>query len=117
MYKFNVERAVNKCVEWIRKFFEENPYVYIYQEGKVLKYRIFAAYTYDDRHIMMSFDFEDRNVFQLYLNTILTNKEKSSNIDSAVSVTADDKIITLSTCTSNQSQRYLVQAVLLPEGE
>ena len=100
-----------------RKFFEENPYVYIYQEGKVLKYRIFAAYTYDDRHIMMSFDFEDRNVFQLYLNTILTNKEKSSNIDSAVSVTADDKIITLSTCTSNQSQRYLVQAVLLPEGE
>ncbi len=24
MYKFNVENAVNKCVEWIRKFFEEN---------------------------------------------------------------------------------------------
>ena len=24
MYKFNVENAVNKCVEWIQKFFEEN---------------------------------------------------------------------------------------------
>ena len=100
-----------------RKFFEENPYIYIYQEGKVLKYRIFAAYTYDDRHIMMSFDFEDKNVFQIYLNSILTNKEISSNIDLMVPVTVEDKIITLSTCTSNQNQRYLVQAVLLTEGE
>ena len=100
-----------------RKFFEENPYVYIYQEGKVLKYRIFAAYTYDDRHIMMSFDFEDKNIFQLYINSILTNKEISSNIDLVVPVTVEDKIITLSTCTSNQNQRYLVQAVLLSDGE
>lgn len=100
-----------------RKFFEENPYVYIYQEEKVLKYRIFAAYTYDDRHIMMSFDFEDENIFQNYLNSVLTNKEISSNIDTVVPVTVEDKIITLSTCTSNRKQRYLVQAVLLSEGE
>ena len=96
-----------------RKFFEENRDVYIYQDGKILKYRIFAAYTYDDRHIMMSFDFEDEKNFEIYLNSILTNHGMSDNIDTGISITTKDKIITLSTCTNNQSQRYLVQAVLV----
>lgn len=96
-----------------RQFFDENRDVYIYQDGKILKYRIFAAYTYDDRHIMMSFDFEDEKNFEIYLNSILTNRGMSDNIDTGISITTKDKIITLSTCTSNQSQRYLVQAVLV----
>ena len=96
-----------------RKFFDENRDVYIYQDGKILKYRIFAAYTYDDRHIMMSFDFEDEKIFEIYLNSVLTNRGMSDNIDTGISVTTKDKIITMSTCTSNQSQRYLVQAVLV----
>ena len=97
-----------------RKFFEENRDVYIYQEGKILKYRIFAAYTYDDRHIMLSFDFEDENIFEIYLNSILTNRGNGDNIDVDISVSTEDRIITLSTCTNNnQKQRYLVQAVLI----
>lgn len=96
-----------------RKFFEENRDVYIYQEGKVLKYKIFAAYTYDSRHLMLSFDFKDDIIYEAYLNSVLTKKDMSSIIDVEVPITAKDKIITLSTCNGNPNQRYLVQAVLL----
>lgn len=96
-----------------RAFFEENSTIYIYQKDKVLVYKIFAAYTYDNRHLMLSFDFDDENIFQNYLQNVLTKKDMSSNIDTRVGVTTKDKIITLSTCDNNKEQRYLVQAVLI----
>lgn len=96
-----------------KKFMEEHDEILIYQEGKVLKYKVFAAYVYDSRHILMSFDFDDENIYQYYLNSVLTKRDISSNIDTTVNVTTDDRIITLSTCNNNDSQRYLVQAVLL----
>jgi sortase B len=96
-----------------KKFFSENSEILIYQEGRILRYKIFAAYVYDSRHIMLSFDFDDANIYRSYLNSVLTKKDMSSNIDTTIGVTAEDKIITLSTCNNNDSQRYLVQAVLL----
>ncbi len=96
-----------------RQFLMDNSEIFIYQQDKILKYKIFAAYVYDNRHLMHSFDFEDENIFRNYLNNVLTKKDMSSNINTTVSVTAGDKIITLSTCNSNDAQRYLVQAVLL----
>ena len=96
-----------------RQFFEQNQDLYIYQEGRILRYRIFAAYVYDARHLMMSFDFEDETEYQSYLNSILTKKDMSSIIDNSISITTSDRIVTLSTCNNNKAQRYLVQAVLL----
>ena len=96
-----------------KQFLLDNSEIYIYQKDRVLKYKIFAAYIYDNRHLMLSFDFEDENVFRNYLNNVLTKRDMSSNINTNVDVTVDDKIITLSTCNNNDAQRYLVQAVLL----
>lgn len=96
-----------------KQFMEEHDEIIIYQEGRVLRYKIFAAYVYDSRHIMLSFDFNDKNIYGSYLNSILTKKDMSSNIDTTIEVTTEDKIITLSTCNNNDAQRYLVQAVLL----
>ena len=96
-----------------KQFFEENSKIIIYQEGRILTYKIFAAYTYDNRHLMLSFDFDNKNIFETYLNNVLTNQDKSSNINVTIPVSSEDRIITLSTCTSNEKQRYLVQAVLL----
>ena len=95
-----------------RQFLEEHSEIIIYQEGRILRYKIFAAYVYDSRHIMLSFDFNDENIYRSYLNSVLTKKDMSSNIDTTVEVSTEDKIITLSTCNSNDKQRYLVQAVL-----
>ena len=96
-----------------KQFLLDNPDIYIYQKDRVLKYKIFAAYVYDNRHLMLSFDFEDENIFRNYLNNVLTKRDMSSNINTNVDVTASDKIITLSTCNNNDAQRYLVQAVLI----
>ena len=88
--------------------------VLIYLSDKILHYEIFAAYLYDDRHLLESFDFEDEDVFEAYLNRIFSIRDMNSFIDTDMEVTAEDKIITLSTCYSNESnQRYLVQAVLV----
>lgn len=96
-----------------KKYFSEHSELFIYQKGRVLRYKIFAAYVYDSRHLMLSFDFEDDNVFRAYLDSVLTRKDMSSNIDSSLELTPEDRIITLSTCNNNKAQRYLVQAVLL----
>ena len=96
-----------------KQFFAEHPDIIIYQEGRILRYKIFAAYVYDSRHIMLSFDFNDENIYRSYLNSVLTKKDISSNIDTTIDITTEDKIITLSTCNNNDKQRYLVQAVLL----
>jgi len=96
-----------------KQFLMENSELFIYQKDRVLRYKIFAAYIYDSRHLMLSFDFDDVNIFREYLNNVLTKKDMSSNINTSVDVTAEDKIITLSTCNNNAKQRYLVQAVLL----
>ena len=96
-----------------RKFLKENPDVVIYQTDQILHYRIFAAYVYDNRHLMESFDFSDPDVYAAYIDSIMDMKNMSNAIDDSVSVTSEDKMITLSTCNGNDKERYLVQAVLL----
>lgn len=52
--------------------------------------------------------------FTAYLDMVFGIRDMKSNIDTAASVTADDKIITLSTCYAGMdNRRYLVQAVLV----
>lgn len=97
-------------------FFEENPYVYIYTPDRVLVYKVFAAYVYDDRHIMNSFDFKDKTVFEQYLSDIFSVRSMEKHIREDVNVTADDNIIILSTCIGGYTNsRYLVQAVLIKD--
>lgn len=94
-----------------KTFFEKNPYINVYMPGRIMKYRIFAAYVTDDRHIMLSYDFSDNAVRREYINSIFSVRKISANINGDVSLTESDKIITLSTCTGNDDQRYLVQGV------
>ena len=95
-------------------YFENNNIVNIYTEDKTYKYQIFAAYKYDDRHILKSFDFTNDEVYESYINNIFDRRDMNSVIDREVEVTADDHIITLSTCAKNDDDaRFLVQAVLI----
>lgn len=95
-------------------FFEENRYIYIYTDGHILTYEIFAAYEYDDRHILNSFEFSDDEVYAQYLEDCLNPHSGNSNVREGIELTVDDRIITLSTCTNyNSSMRYLVQGVLI----
>ena len=100
------------------KFFKSHQDIVIYMPNRILKYRVFAAYVFDDRHIMLSFDFNDKLAREEYLETVFAcKKQLTSNFDDTISVGPDDKIITLSTCTSNDRQRYLVQGVLVYDSD
>lgn len=95
------------------EFFKENDTVYIYTPEKQLTYKIFAAYLYDNRHLMNSFDFSDREVYSNYLSEIQTMDSEEINIRKEIQVTDADKIITLITCIREQPEkRVYVQAVL-----
>jgi sortase B len=96
-------------------FFEEHPYVYLYLPDRTLQYQIFAAYRYDDRHIMYSFDFTSDAVRTAYLKEVFSTSQLNAVIDKDLSVYPEDNIITMSTCVSGTDYRYLVQAVLIEE--
>ena len=95
-----------------RDFFDSNREILIYTPEHILHYTIFAAYTYDNRHLLNSFDFHDPQVFQEYLDQVYDVRSMDAYFADQPKVTAKDKIITLSTCIGSSSSRYLVQGVL-----
>lgn len=99
-----------------RDFFDTHREIKIYTAGKTFTYKIFAAYTYDDRHLIATYDFWDQLVFSNYLEDVFAIRAMDAFIDDSVEVTAENKIITLSTgVTGQDDKRYLVQAVLVTE--
>ena len=96
-----------------KSFFDENREINVYMPGRIMKYRIFAAHITDDRHILLSYDFKNESVRNEYISDIFSNKNMSSLFDQEIPLTADDRIITLSTCTGKPEERYLVQGVLI----
>lgn len=101
-----------------KDFFDEHREIIIYLPDKVLHYKIFAVHNYDDRHLLYSFDFSDKAVYKDYLESIFSIDDMNANIDTEMTVTENDKIITLATCVYKQpSLRFHVQAVLVEKGD
>lgn len=95
-----------------QSFFDENQTVIIYTNDRRLTYKIFAAYTRNNAHLITSYDYETEEDRQAYIDEIYTH---SGYFNYDISVTPDDRIITLSTCTGYVQTRYIVQAVLVAE--
>ncbi|MFR5875589.1 MAG: class B sortase [Eubacterium sp.] len=97
-------------------FFDKHGYFYIYTPDSKLTYQIISAFKYDDRHIMNSFDFQNNNIFNDFLNMIQNPESSNKNIRKELDkeLTINDNIVVLSTCFTNQSSsRYLVCGVLV----
>ena len=96
-------------------FFNKNQDIYIYQPDRTLQYRIFAAYTFDDTHIMLDYNFDIMAQRIEYVDSIYSGEFKG-NILKEPRIFASDKIITLSTCLNNiDDQRFIVQGVLIAD--
>ena len=99
-----------------KDFFDENNTFFVVTKDKVFTYLIYSAYTFDDRHILNSFNFKDNKSFQEFINSTLQPHSYNANVREGVALTTDNKILTLSTCTGGASNtRYLVQGVLVDE--
>lgn len=99
-------------------FAQQNPFVYFSTTEKDYVWQVFAAF-YTDMAFTYSWANMDQTTFQ---KTIAEAKAKSVQ-EYGVTVTSDDKILTLSTCTrmmnansSDENQRFVVMAKLVREG-
>lgn len=98
-----------------KEFFDNNKYIYIYTPGHILTYEIYSAYRFDSRHILYAYDLNNKEIFREYVEMTKNPKSAIVNVRSETQVTADDRIITLSTCITNDNYRYLVQGVLIDD--
>lgn len=98
-------------------FFTEHRYVYIYTPDKTLSYKIFAVYPYDTRHLLLSFDYSNPFIFQIFFENIFKIRDMNSHISDDVTLDSEkDLVLTLSTCLyGDGTQRFLLQAVLVKD--
>lgn len=94
-------------------FFEAHDKFYVYTPDRKLTYKVVSAFVYDDRHIMNSFDFSKDDVFQEYLDLIISPRSVTKNVREDVQLDLNSKILTLSTCLDSGEGRYLLQGVLI----
>ena len=95
-----------------KDFFDKNRTITVYTPGHILTYEIYSAFVYDNRHILNSFDFSNKDDYAAFLRQTLNPTSMRKQVREGVSVTTNARIITLSTCTGISSQRYLVVGVL-----
>ena len=93
-------------------FMASHDRIIIYTPENVFIYRIFAAITYDDRHLLDSFDFAIPSEIERFLDSLRQVNNVQVNWNPRVTVETSDTFITLSTCTQRRNQRLLIIAIL-----
>ncbi len=90
-------------------FYEEYPYFYIYTpDGKAMKYQVVVAEEIEATDLgRYTINFGSLTEYQTYIDAIL----RTSFYDTGTEIDTYSKLITLSTCTGNDSTRFIVQAV------
>lgn len=97
------------------EFMAENRSVYIYTRDHIFTYQIFAAVIYGDRHLLRTYNCQEEAGMQSFLDSLRETRNLGSLVDDSVSVTAADRILSMSTCNGQEQQRFLVEAVLVDE--
>ena len=90
--------------------YSKDPYFWIYTEEKVYKFHVFSARTVNVDSESYTLQFATPEDFQNYLNDVSGKSELKCD---QVSVDANDKIVTLSTCTGDESTRFVIQGKLV----
>ena len=94
------------------EFLKEHQYCFIYTQNATYVYKLFAAHLFDDTHHILDVDYSTQRSFMNYVSTIVSSASDYV-YDEEVSVTAMSRLLTLSTCDSGDTKRWLVQGVLI----
>lgn len=89
-------------------FYEENQYFTIYTNDMAYRYQIFSYRDVSEISSVYSVGFGAGEQFQEFVNDMI----RQSYMDTDVSVTGTDKVVTLSTC-SSEGNRFVVHAVMV----
>lgn len=90
------------------EFFNSHETIMIYTENAIKEYRIYCAVIYDNRHIMHSFDFSMESERERFISSLEESRNLRNQFREGMEITANDKLVTLSTCTNSPSTRMLV---------
>lgn len=91
-------------------FYEENQYFTIYTREKAYRYQIFSYRDVPETDHVYTVGFAADDTFQTFLEELV----RKSYYDTGVTVTKDDHVMTLSTC-STTGNRFVVHAVRVEE--
>lgn len=102
------------------EYFNANDYyIYIYTPDKIKVYKVFGAFETNNAHQLAETDWTNEYAVEQYIKNEFENNYygRVVNMKEDLRPTAEDKIITLSTCTPDRdaTRRFLVQGVLLGE--
>lgn len=90
---------------------EECGEIIVYLPDRELHFTVFAAVPYDNRHILYTYDFSSRRMFNAFLDSIYSVRAIGAVFSSEVTASPEDQLLILSTCLRGNSQkRYLVLA-------
>ena len=88
---------------------ENNHVITLDTETDRLKFQVFSIYTIDKTNDYLQIDFSSKTKYQKYLDKSISRSIKKFKVN----VTPEDKILTISTCYIDSSQRLVVQAKLI----
>lgn len=87
-------------------FYEDNQYFTIYTSDMAYRYQIFAYRDVSETDEVYSVGFGPDEIFQDFINEMIRHSYKDTDVE----VTKEDKVMTLSTC-STEGNRFVVHAV------
>lgn len=98
-------------------FFEDHEYVYLYLDGNVLTYEIFAAYKRENTSLIRTYDFTYLSGCQQFLSDLYGTRDMKMNLRNGwESVSAYNFVITLTTQKEeNAENQFVVLAVLVQD--
>ena len=91
-------------------FYNKHPFIYLYTPDATLVYQVFAAYVVPkdiDSNLVYRIAFANTDVYGEFLNTLT----ERSLINTGVTPSSDQQILTLSTCANRGKNRFIVHAV------
>lgn len=89
-------------------YYDGHEFFQIFYDNKIYRYQIFAYETVLDDSFIYEVPFQADENFENFVNNIVKSSQRKTN----VSVSSDDKIVTLSTCsTSGDQYRFVVHGV------
>ncbi len=91
-------------------FYKQNPFFTIYTTDMAYRYQIFSYRDVPETDSVYSVGFEADDAFKAFVHTMI----QKSYYDTGIEVTKDDKVMTLSTCSST-GNRFVVHAVRVGE--
>lgn len=98
-------------------FFEQNKTMTFETPDALYTYEIFGVYNYNDRYLPSLFDVKSADGVQAFLDSLSQCADEGSSIThvrESVDVSAEDKLLVLSTCIGSQSdRRFLVVGKLI----